>query len=331
MVVEFEQYVKKIMPRPIKERLKKSPFFQKIINKIRKKDLRLNSETYQKLLEQEAKEWSSFDREKLKDEWCSHLEVSKYINFLCSGSPYEAWWDYLKKEYNHFEKAASLGAGDLTVEEILLVKDLCGQIDCFDIAEEAMKKGKENSRFPDRLNIHVTDCNFIELPPNHYDFILVHHAFHHLQNLEHVADEIKKSLKPGGIFALNDFIGESYFQWSDEKIKLANEIIKSFPDIDGDPNFKSPCVRPSLSELKNFSPFEAIRSQEILDVLKKRFTCIKQVKYGGLLYVTIQGKASKFKDIPEMNSFIRLLCVIDSLCEKLGLLQAFTFSIYKKV
>ena len=58
-------------------------------------------------------------------------------------------------------------------------------------------------------------------------------AYHHIEALEHVADEIAKSLKPGGIFAISDYIGANFLQRTPRRRASAARSGAPCPSVTG--------------------------------------------------------------------------------------------------
>ena len=63
-----------------------------------------------------------------------------------------------------------------------------------------------------------------------YDLVYLQYAYHHIEALEHVADEIAKSLKPHGIFAISDYIGANFLQRTPRQRDLGGAIWRALPE-----------------------------------------------------------------------------------------------------
>jgi 2-polyprenyl-3-methyl-5-hydroxy-6-metoxy-1,4-benzoquinol methylase len=48
------------------------------------------------------------------------------------------------------------------------------------------------------LTYEVADLNTTKFPPETYDTVYAHAALHHVFQFEHLLDQIKQTLKPGG-------------------------------------------------------------------------------------------------------------------------------------
>jgi 2-polyprenyl-3-methyl-5-hydroxy-6-metoxy-1,4-benzoquinol methylase len=51
------------------------------------------------------------------------------------------------------------------------------------------------------LTYEVADLNTTELPAETYDIVYAHASLHHVFQLEHLFDQIKKTLKPNGFLS----------------------------------------------------------------------------------------------------------------------------------
>jgi hypothetical protein len=81
-------------------------------------------------------------------------------------------------------------------------------------------------------------------------------------NLEHLAYQVNASLTPDGRFFMYDVVSESYFQFEEKKKRLHELLLNATGD-----EFRLP-IRVKWPDRANwtFSPFESVRSGEILEV-----------------------------------------------------------------
>jgi SAM-dependent methyltransferase len=133
-----------------------------------------------------------------------------------------------------------------------------------------------------KSHIQIQDLNFISLKENEYDFIFCANVLHHIINLEHLLLELNKSLKKDGIIIIDDFIGENKFQFSDERISLINSAGLLANKKYGIKY--NPMLRTSRKSLTNSCPFEAIRSNDIPNIIEKimGLNKIKEETYGAV-------------------------------------------------
>jgi SAM-dependent methyltransferase len=124
---------------------------------------------------------------------------------------------------------------------------------------EAMDLGYGN------LAYEVQDLNRIDLSPNTYDAVWLNLTLGGVEKLEHVIDQIARSLKPGGLLFANEYIGANRFatrRAQREVIRAAFAMLpRRFRDFEE-------LTLPGRDGLDGAWP---IRSQEIVDVLRRRF------------------------------------------------------------
>jgi SAM-dependent methyltransferase len=167
----------------------------------------------------------------------------------------------------------------------------------------------------------VADINTIEIPRDSYDVIFGVGSIHHTARLEHLFEQVANSLKPGGYFFLDEFVGPSHFQWTDAQIAAINVAGALLPDryrmcVDKPAEPKPQVKRPSIAEMNAIDPSEAVRSSEIIDLLPKYFNVLETKGVGGsLLHLLLEHIAGNFdeNDARDMEYLQRLFHVEDDL------------------
>ena len=66
------------------------------------------------------------------------------------------------------------------------------------------------------LTYEVADLNFVKLPEKAFDLVVAQTCLYHILFLEHVADQIWRSLENDGYLWIHDFVGETQFQYDDK-------------------------------------------------------------------------------------------------------------------
>jgi SAM-dependent methyltransferase len=115
-----------------------------------------------------------------------------------------------------FEHGLTLGCGAGRCERDLISRGVCRSFHGIDISEHAVAKARETAKeqgLP--LTYDVADLNFVKLPEKTFDLVVAQTCLHHILFLEHVADQIWRSLKSDGYLWIHDFIGETQFQYDD--------------------------------------------------------------------------------------------------------------------
>ena len=85
---------------------------------------------------------------------------------------------------------------------------------------------------------------------------------HHLVNLEHFAFQVSQSMTAEGRFFMEDVVGGSHFRFDVEKKRMFETFMSAAQDS-SEPRYNIPW--PDRDDW-TYSPFESVRSGEILDV-----------------------------------------------------------------
>lgn len=240
--------------------------------------------------------------------WLEHPEVQKRINEKVSGngniSPYQYLIQFMSDKGYTFplDRCLTLGCGAGDLEIGLSNYNFCLRHDAVDIADKAIEKAISSAKAKNLNHIYyqVQDVNAISLPENIYDIVFGVGSIHHVAKLEHVFAEVNKSLKPKGIFFLNEYVGPSRFQWTDKQINVMNSILKILPlkykKVITKPSvIKEICGRPAINDVINVDPSEAIRSGDILPLINKTFNTLEVKKIGGtILHELLSNIAGNF-------------------------------------
>jgi len=211
-------------------------------------------------------------------------------------------WDYVvstvneKIKNNNEVKFLSLGSGPGGAE-MDLAKKFQGKysMDCIDINEESIRTGQNRANELDlNLKFIQQDLNQVKLLSNHYDIIFAHASLHHLINHEHVANQVKSSMKIDGVFIVYDMICRNGMRIWPETKEVANKIFSKLPEkYRFDSIIKDP-QKKFRTEIKDedvgLDGFECIRSQDLYPVLKKIFKI--KIEIPGFSF------ARRFVDVP---------------------------------
>ncbi|MFC2170675.1 class I SAM-dependent methyltransferase [Calditrichota bacterium] len=219
-----------------------------------------------------------------------HPLVSRYLAKLVSGTEsYEHWLDWFLDHAAPFNTALSLGAGSGIIEERLLRAGVFKSLEVVDLsgtAVESFQARLKGTGIDTVVTSRIADLNFISLPAKRYDFILAHTCLHHILNLEHLLEEVRKALLPDGLFLIYDFIGPSGWQWSYDTLAEVNKALDlsraRHPEL-----IIHKVARPDQKKVKAFSPFESVRSDEILNLIRTGFEPRVEVLTDRLLYTIL--------------------------------------------
>ncbi len=188
------------------------------------------------------------------------------------------------------KKALSLGCGGGNLERALIHLNAAELIEAYDASPESIRLAKElaeENNLTDRLKYAVCDINKIELQENSYDFIVAKMSLHHFENFDHIYQQISRALKPGGVFMFNEYVGPTRFQWTDLQLSIANRLLQALPKKYRFSAFNNLQLdeihRPTIQEMIDMDPSEAVNSNDIMPKLKLYFDVIEYKKYGGTI------------------------------------------------
>ena len=254
--------------------------------------------------------------------WQSHPVTLRHINRLMTGDENEAWLAFTKHRFlpEGGDRGLSLGCGHGWTERDAVRLGLCRLFDAVDISEEALEVARRQARddgFEDLIAYRRADLNTVDLEPSVYDVVIAAQALHHVEALERLLDQVVMSLRPGGLFVVNEYIGPARFQWLGKTQALMNRILELLPvelkvnRING--FVKDRVERPAPDEIARADPSESIRSDEIVATLESRFDVLYRADFGGtLLQFLLADIAPNFKeDDPKDVALIDLMSLFE--------------------
>lgn len=143
---------------------------------------------------------------------------------------------------------------------------------CIDINEAALEQAEyEASNRGVRFRRLVQDINRMRLEEQQYDVIVAYASLHHFLALDHIAAEVNRALKPGGIFVTVDIpTRNGYLMW-DETLEVVNTLWGVLPPKYkiAHTGFPEPTFVPLYENIDySASGFECINSEAILPALR---------------------------------------------------------------
>lgn len=224
-----------------------------------------------------------------------------------------------------FKRGLTLGCGAGRLERTLVADGVCQSFHGIDISEKAIAAARaraQQERLP--LTYEVRDLNFLELPEKSFDLVVAQNSLHHVLFLERVAEQIWRSLQSDGYLWIHDFVGETQGQYESKRLSIINNILAILPEkfrinkING--NFATRIERPEPGRLA--SPFEKIRSEEIVEVFEHWFTIEWRTEFTSLLdLVAPAGTRAAFAENDDTKALFEVLILLDHLCIEEGILK----------
>ena len=254
--------------------------------------------------------------------WTEHPKVRERINLLITGNPRKDSFQHFIERYfrgrfhrhRQAKRALTLGCGHGELERGLCKYNFARIHEAVDIADGAVAQANKLARAEglDHLRYKVGDLNTIKLPKCTYDVVFGVSSIHHVADLEHLFLQVALSLKPGGYFFLDEYIGPNRLQWTHEQVAIINGLLAPLPlefkRAISDPRIIKGEVKPAtIEEVTAADPSEAIRSADILKLLPWYFDILEIKGYGGtLLQPLLNEIAGHFaQDDPRSMEYLR--------------------------
>jgi 2-polyprenyl-3-methyl-5-hydroxy-6-metoxy-1,4-benzoquinol methylase len=270
-----------------------------------------------------AEWWSDPQSEAPETQWVRVPGVVENMNRRATGDPAIDWINHsagILKNLSKPIKALSVGCGFGVIERTLRRHDFCQLIHGVDVAENAIETARKSAQAEglDGLTYEVADLNTVKFPAETYDVVYAHASLHHIFYLEHVLDQIKQTLKPGGLFIVYEYIGPSQMQFPRRDLELADVFLRAIPEryrkLQRREGIKREAFRASLDAMNSSDPSEGTRASEIVPLIASRFE-IKHFRYvgGTLLLLVFNEIAGNFNENdPEVMPLVQALITLDN-------------------
>lgn len=273
--------------------------------------------------------------------WLQLASVQRRWNIKVSGRADADWVDHALATHLAgrlpLARCLSLGCGTGRLERQLAALEAFITCDACDIADGSIQKARQAAQAAgyEHINYTIDDLNVIELAEAYYDAVWAAGSVHHVQNLEHLFAQVARSLRPGGLFLLNEYIGATRFQFPARQRQVIQACNDLLPDAykrivaarlqmesqplgaagrpslmrraiaklkDGDllpalqrraqllkaqrtgkPLLRVSANLPTAASVAAVDPSEAIRSADIMPVLREYFEIVEFRPFGGTI------------------------------------------------
>jgi ubiquinone/menaquinone biosynthesis C-methylase UbiE len=137
------------------------------------------------------------------------------------------------------------------------------------------------------IDFEKADLDHISLPVSRFDVVLMNMSLHHVRGLRPLLQQVRRSLKPGGLLLANEFIGPRQFQFSDRQLRIVADLLSPLPvewrRDSATGTLKTQYVRMPVEHWNAADPSEAIRSDRIVAEVTGQFRIIDRLDYGGTI------------------------------------------------
>jgi SAM-dependent methyltransferase len=299
---------------------------------------RRNRRTFQAQSRTEAAFWDDFDVALARQMCWSSVVDFGYWAFQkrCDGrypEMIDLILDVMAVPRDQPRRGLVLGCGDMVGEHTAFThpKLPFAEVDAYDVSPKSIARARRLTDEKElKINYHLADINHVELPPDRYALIIISHAFHHFERIDHVAQQIDRALLPGGIFYTSDYIGPRRLQFTARQLFYAQTMLQLLPaPYRRGPDGKTR-QRVQSAPPESLSPDEAICSDRILPALAQHLDVVWQCNYAGLLYPLLEGIAFNL-DGERDHDLLELLFNVDyALCQTGEIEPNFTLTLATK-
>ncbi len=203
---------------------------------------------------------------------------TRWANRAYTGDPERSWLDDLIAR-GPFRDAAVLGCDEEQYEAAWLRADASPSLDVYELSPYVIGKVRRRlGPLRRRARFVRADLNFAALPAARYDIIWSSGCLHHIVNLEHLLGQVERALRPGGLFAVHDYIGERRMQFAPARLARVNALLAEIP-LRYRRNGITAIAPPDPHDL---SPFCGVRPAEILPLAAARFETVHCAAFGSL-------------------------------------------------
>jgi SAM-dependent methyltransferase len=201
------------------------------------------------------------------------------VNQAYTGDAERSWLDDLMAR-GPFRHAAVLGCDEAGYERSWIRAGTSERLDVYELSPGVIRKVRAGlglaRREARRVRFIRADLNFARLPENAYDVVWSSGCLHHISNLEHLFAQVERALRPGGLFAFRDYVGERRMQFAPQRLERINAVLAEVPE-----RWRR-FSRVEPSRPGELSPFCAVRSDEILALAERRFDVVHARVAGAL-------------------------------------------------
>ncbi len=207
--------------------------------------------------------------------WMGEEAVRLYVNQSVTGSPHVWPIERLQSLVpSPFPAAVSLGCGEGALERDLLSKGICTSILGIDLSSEALKLAGARAQGLNGIRYEQGDLNALELPAAAFDAAFFHQSLHHAEDLDSCLSATARSLRPGALVYLDEYVGPSRGEWSAGLIAEAAVLYDRLPAA-------VKISRRLALPVDWRDPTEAVRSSGIPAAVSRHFKVLERRDYGG--------------------------------------------------
>lgn len=259
--------------------------------------------------------------------WWQFKQVYTHIGRKINGS----FIDFIRTQTGgqRFKRGISVGCGSGIKEMRLLEAGVVEHFDLYELSQDRIDDGKRRAvslGLQDRATFHLADAFAICREEGQYDLVHWDNALHHMLDVPQAVEWSRGVLSDGGAFVMDDFVGPSRFQWSEQNLDLIASFRALLPKRllhreSTDTLIPVRPGRPTVEKMIEADPSEAADSERILPAVRETFPGANIVLTGGAIYhLGLGGGIYKNLDLTreEDARILEFALLLDDVAIKLG-------------
>lgn len=279
-------------------------------------------------IERAQQTWDSIDIDEVRSvAWLSVAAVNSDIwrEFSQLRGPVAVVTDLLAERGRTDGLAgASLVCGDMQSERLFFEhtpRVTFRSVDGYDLSPVSLAR-----YVPDGIEWrpHQVDCNELELPAGAFDLVVASHGAHHVQNLHQFFAQARRSLTPGGLMYMYEWIGPTFLQIPRRNRFFARLLLWAlFPSrrVRTTHMGRRKGLRYLQDKPHEFDPSEACNSLQLYPAYEANFSPIAEYRHGGLTYPMFEGIAQNLPDTERTRKRTELVVRIEKWLTRRGLVH----------
>jgi ubiquinone/menaquinone biosynthesis C-methylase UbiE len=277
--------------------------------------------------------------------WQSEIIVNHVCKKICNEDVtdlIEALNISIKKKFLEkipFKQAISVGSGQGMSEIKMVEAGIVDKFELYELSSLAVTNGNklvQEKGISEKVQFIHGNAFEICQKKDFCDLVFWKQALHHMSDTDAAIEWSYSVLKPGGAIVLDEYMGPTRFQFSNEILQINTKLRKSLDNrFLVNPWTKDSLLETSVSntdidDLIAIDPSEAADSGNIIPSLKKHFPEIEIIPTGGMIYHCALNDIIHNLIEENASSVINLALALDDLLARLGETQyAVAFGIKK--
>ncbi len=226
-----------------------------------------------------------------------------------------------------FARGVSIGCGTGSKERNVIRSGLVQHFTLFELSSVAVEQGRaqaEQAGLSESMTFRMEDGLAAETREGVYDVVYWNNALHHMFDVKAALEWSWRVLRKGGVLLMDDFVGPTRMQWSEQLIEINNAVRRALPPdylrVPGKPNlvFQPRVERTPVAAVMATDPSECADSANILPELTRVFPNAWVHKTGGGVYHLALNDILHNIVVAQDYDLLERILEVDDECVKVG-------------